>query len=106
MTTICLNELQRKLQIAGLEEAVAYSMILVQDKYMFNLGIQDQLHFPKEDYAEFGYGLNGLKDELGSATYDPFLLEKIIFEKCNVSAENAALFTKVETEYMVELGLM
>ncbi len=106
MKEFSVNDLFSNLKHAGIEDSVSYSMLVIQDRYMFNLGIQRQLNFPLEDYAAFDDGLRESKDGFGSVTYDPFLLEKIFVEKCNVSEREAALFTETETKYLVELGLM
>ncbi len=100
------NEFLNRLLIAGISNSVAHSMLVMQDRYNLNLGLIHQLNYPQEGYPNFDDGMDVLKDEFGSVTYDPFLLKKLFVKKCNISKEIAALFSKVEEEYMIELGMI
>lgn len=105
MKTINMNELLRRLVESGLSPETAYTMMLIQDWYLYKLGIQDELHFPDEEVALFDNEVGTNLNNSSEVTYDPKQLESYFIYKLRVSENEAQLFTKIEFSYLEELGI-
>ena len=103
-----IQEFLSRLILAGLEERKAMQMIVVQDHYNFNLGLQDTVHYSLEGIivGHFNEGIGEEKVSSGDLTYGPFRFEEILQNWLSVSAAEELTFTKVESDYLEFLGVI
>ena len=93
--TVCMDELLRRLTCAGLSPETAYRMMVIQDVYLYQLGVQDEINFPEEEV-----------DIVAKARiYDCKELENYFIYKLRVTDKEAAIFTSIEFSYLEELGI-
>jgi hypothetical protein len=102
-----LTEFSRRLAEAGIDPWMARIMIMTQARYHCCIGIIDQRYYDQffdspEHHAAFAKRYN-----LTPKTQDhPDHLEHIFAGELNLAIDHARRFSDIETDYLIELGLI